>query len=159
MSETELVELASLVHNIQEIPVVDAPKDLFEKVNSEINNQASVEDFSPEIRRDDTTFERSWLDHFVSSLQSYLLPFSSGAVAMLVVITVFDFPNLNSDDNQVFQSNTVSEHIQTAPADFDSSKQKFHSPSQFSQLQVAANVQQSSEKPSMSLNQKAMKKD
>ena len=158
MSETELIELASLVHNIQEIPEVDAPKGLFEKVNSEINNQASVEDFSPETREDDTTFERSWLDHFVSSLQSYLLPFSSGAVAMLVVITVFDFPNLNSDDNQVFQSNAVSEHMQNAHADFASSKQKLHNPPQFSQVQVAANVQQSSEKSSMSLNQKAMKK-
>ena len=93
MSETELVELASLVHNIQEMPEVDAPKGLFEKINAEINNQASIEDFSRETREDETTFETCWLDQFVSSLQSYLLPFSSGAVAMLVVITVFDFPN------------------------------------------------------------------
>ena len=96
MSETELIELASLVHNIQEIPEVDAPKGLFEKVNSEINNQASVEDFSPEIREDDTTFERSWLDHFVSSLQSYLLPFSSGAVASAKNIGFVDQGNKNS---------------------------------------------------------------
>ena len=44
MSEAELVELASLVHNIQEMPELDAPTGLFEKVKSEINNQDSVKD-------------------------------------------------------------------------------------------------------------------
>ena len=158
MSETELIELASLVHNIQEIPEVDAPKGLFEKVNTEINNQASVENISRKTRENKTNFEISWLDQFVSSLQSYLLPFSSGAVAMLVVITVFDFPTFNSNDSEVFQSNAVYEDLQTAPADFGSSKQKLHSPPQDSQVQVLAQVQQSSENLSRSINQKATKK-
>ena len=157
MSEAELVELASLVHNIQEMPELDAPSGLFEKVKSEINNQDSVKDSFQNQKENKISSESSWLDQFVSNLQSYLLPFSSGAVAMLVFITVFDLPILNTNLSESVQSKATYEDFQVNSTEFGISSETVANSPQNLEIKTMAKVQQPSKKSSGITDQKTLK--
>tara|TARA_B100000674_G_C37948930_1_gene966309 strand:- start:1314 stop:2582 length:1269 start_codon:yes stop_codon:yes gene_type:complete len=104
MSESELLELASLVHNVQGMPEEEAPKNLFDKIKREINYQDGEANYSEKMTEKELPKDLPWLDNLVKSLQAYLLPFSSGAVAMLIMITVFDLPQINSNSIEPMES-------------------------------------------------------
>ena len=113
MSESELLELASLVHNIQGMPEEEAPKHLFEKIKREINHQDDEVNYSEKTTEKEFSTDLSWLDNLVKSLQAYLLPFSSGAVAMLIMITVFDLPQINSNSTGPMESSMTDQFTET----------------------------------------------
>ena len=112
MSESELLELASLVHNVQGMPEEEAPKHLFDKIKREINYQDDEVNYSEKIIEKELPTDSFWLDNLVKSLQAYLLPFSSGAVAMLIMITVFDLPQINTNSTGPTESSITDQHAE-----------------------------------------------
>ena len=102
MSDSEILELASLVHSVQVMPEIEAPKNLFDKVKAEISYQGDGRSHLENNRYEKLHKDVSLTDSILQKLQTYLLPFGSGAVAMLLLITVFDLPQINTlSDNSM----------------------------------------------------------
>lgn len=93
MSPAQILELASMVNHVHSMPEIDPPTDLFNKISEQIKLPENCSEESTIVVPDlDQSQSVSLLNQIVLSISRHIVPFSGGAVAMLVLVMLFDGP-------------------------------------------------------------------
>lgn len=113
MQEKEILELASMVNHVGSMPEVQPPNDLFGRITKQIETANSDSTIHSELE-DSVTQRTSLLNALVINVSRHMVPFSTGAVAMLVMVILFDGP-IQKTESEFYEnrSNSVQLNSET----------------------------------------------
>ena len=118
MQENEILELASMVSHVGSMPEIEPPNNLFGKIAKRIEIEDSKVKTGLE-NESRVTEQTSLLNALVINISRHMVPFSSGAVAMLVLVILFDGP-IQESESEFYENQAHSVQINSTKQDTSS---------------------------------------